>query len=243
MGSSSVNCLLVFAFTFINTLPLYSQNDSFHQNLGDIKHISCSGDDIHQGNRGSTGPAGPNGPQGSLGSTGPTGPAGSTGSTGPIGPTGNPGPIGILGPTGITGPTGAMGTFSEYAEIVSSTAQAGIMPGSAIILNSLTDSSGPFNIMSNGIEVVEPGDYLVYYRAMIGTNGAIGIAIDGSVVNETSLQVSTANNRPVFGSAIVTLTSNQVITLVNTGISVITTVATANVPFVVPASIVVLKLN
>lgn len=243
MGSYSFTYLLTCIFIFIYSLSLYSQNDVLLQNLVDVKHFSCNGDDVQQGRRGSTGPTGPNGSQGGVGQTGPTGPAGSTGSIGPAGPTGNPGPVGVLGPTGPTGPTGAMGTFSEHAEIGSSAAQTGIMPGSTIILNSLIDSSGPFGISSNGIEVDEAGDYLVYYRAMIGSAGAIGLAIDGVVFTETSLQSGTAANRPVFGSAILTLSGNQVVTLVNTGNTVITTVATANVPFVIPASIIILKLN
>lgn len=68
--------------------------------------------------QGETGPTGAAGPTGSAGATGPTGVAGATGSTGPTGLTGAAGADGAdgadgatgpTGPTGLTGPTGAAG--------------------------------------------------------------------------------------------------------------------------------------
>lgn len=178
---------------------------------------------------GPTGPAGPAGPTGAVGATGATGPTGINGAPGPTGPAGPqgeigrqgpPGANGATGPTGPTGPTGAAGpsTFGfVYARV---TLGSDLVPG---IFDIPFSNNGPLSGVAHTagattIVVPAPGTYEIHYnvsiRELIGIDGAIAIAVNGTV-DPSSNRIIHVAPEAISGSIMLTLAAGDIITLRN----------------------------
>lgn len=168
------------------------------------------------GATGATGDPGDVGPEGSEGPTGPMGPAGVPGATGATGDAGDPGPEGPVGPTGPAGATGATGPASQFAYgYVFNTAYERIDQEATITF----DSNGPLSgvthaVGSDSIKVLEAGVYLIEFLVAGIEPNQFTIYVNG--LEETStIYGSGAGSQQNCGRAILSLSANDVITLVN----------------------------
>jgi len=145
------------------------------------------------------------------GTTGPVGPIG------PTGPTGIAGPAGTSGDTGPTGATGATGSgAAQYAYISNATSE--ILPP----LSALTfDANGPITsgiahtVTHSFINFLAPGTYKISLDVFsIGSEYQLSLEVNGfPVPNATYVASSTE----LSAHAIITVSANDVLTVVNTG--------------------------
>lgn len=177
-----------------------------------------------RGPRGATGPQGPQGLQGVQGPQGIAGPTGATGATGITGPTGPSGATGITGPTGPTGPTGATGNvagLNAYGGHFSNTPQtlALTVGGNTVIPMANAMVSNNVTVAPSTITIQQSGTYEINYY--LQTTATVGAAVTLAVRNNTINIPATVNTRTLSagtnsvyqGSAIVALTTGDVLDL------------------------------
>lgn len=182
------------------------------------------------GPTGPTGPQGLQGPQGVTGAQGLQGIAGATGAMGPTGPQGPQGlqgvqgPQGIPGPTGPTGPTGATGNvagLNAYGGHFSNTPQtlALTVGGNTVIPMANAMVSNNVTVAPSTITIQQSGTYEINYY--LQTTATAGAAVTLTVRNNTINIPATVNTRTLSagtnsvyqGSAIVALTTGDVLDL------------------------------
>ena len=169
-----------------------------------------------------------------LGPTGPTGPTGpSGGPTGPTGPTGPQGIQGIQGPTGPTGPTGpgpGIETFG-YVYNLATEEQAVVVGGDAFDFSNNGPLQGVIHLAgSEDITVTETGVYEIDYNVSttLGVGAAIALAVNGVIDDSTTVGVLVAVGN-VSGTAMLSLSAGDIITLVNNSLISITQTLEPNV--------------
>ncbi len=207
-------------------------------------HKGNPGPKGHKGPTGATGATGIDGMPGGPGPTGPQGSQGDpnsvTGVTGPIGPTGLDGVAGTNGATGATGPTGATGvaglspTGATGAQGVTGPAAALlslnfahvftqgihiINVGSPIVFDQQTVISGAaisYNSLTGIFTINTTGSYLVLYGANVYSHGdRIAIKQNAVVVTATEISSGQQFNELITGSAYMSLTAGDQISLIN----------------------------
>jgi hypothetical protein len=189
---------------------------------GVVGPIGPTGPAGPQGIQGATGAQGPTGPQGLIGPTGPsggpvgpTGPTGATGATGATGPTGpSGGPVGPTGPTGATGATGAAGGLSAFGYVFNTDLET-VALESAITF----DFNGPLVGITHApnttnVNVTNAGTYAVYFTVESNNPNQFTIFVNGAPATSTVYGTG-AGTQPNTGFAILTLSSGDVLTLVN----------------------------
>jgi len=179
--------------------------------------VGATGPAGASGATGASGPQGPTGVAGPAGVTGATGAVGLAGPIGPTGPTGIAGPAGTSGDTGPTGATGATGSgAAQYAYISNATSE--ILPP----LSALTfDANGPITsgiahtVTHSFINFLAPGTYKISLDVFsIGSEYQLSLEVNGfPVPNATYVASSTE----LSAHAIITVSANDVLTVVNTG--------------------------
>ncbi len=154
---------------------------------------------------------------------GEQGPPGPEGGMGPEGCQGPQGEIGEQGPQGAQGPQGNVVT--EYAHFYNVDTQGGIGFEEIIDLNvSANANSAGFNNSENpepyGARIPVDGDYFLNYVINIsgnnpGDQAAAGLFVGTTVIPE-SVSSGAADNRPLVGRAIRSLSAGDVIYLRST---------------------------
>ncbi len=188
-----------------------------------------------QGIPGATGPIGPIGPTGATGATGPIGPIGATGPTGPTGATGPAGAAGTIGPQGATGATGPMGpvgpmgpmgptgpagppaviSFANFYALAPSDNADAIAPGEAVEFPNTGAIGG------NAIEkttdttftLVQAGIYLVAFHATSDSEGQLGVALNGTLLQSTVAGMTAAEQ--LSNTVLVTANAGDVLSVIN----------------------------
>lgn len=167
-----------------------------------------------QGPAGMIGPAGPQGQLGPVGLLGPVGPQGELGLTGPSGPAGPMGLAGLIGLTGPAGPAGPAGGLSAYGYIFNQGAQT-----VAVEAPIAFDMNGPLLGITHapggaGITVTSSGIYSIRYSVSGVEPGQFAVFVNGARASGT-VYGSGAGTQQDNGLAILTLSANDVLTLVN----------------------------
>ena len=166
------------------------------------------------GPAGATGPAGPAGQQGVQGTTGaqgPIGPAGAQGQVGVTGAQGPAGPAGAQGPAGLTGPAGGLVAFgyvyNQGAETVAIEAAVAF------------DMNGPLVGIAHapgnaGVVFTNSGTYAIFYSVSGVEPGQFALFVNGAPVLGT-VYGSGAGTQQDTGHALITISANDTLTLVN----------------------------
>lgn len=175
------------------------------------------------GPRGELGPVGlvgPVGPQGELGIMGLAGVPGLAGAAGPAGPMGLMGLAGLPGMTGTTGPAGPPGApgmaggLAAYGYIFNQSAQT-VAIESPIAFDLNGPLLGVTHLPGNaGIAVTGSGIYAVRYSVSGVEPGQFAVFVNGARAAGT-VYGSGAGTQQDNGLAILTLSANDVLTLVN----------------------------
>lgn len=176
---------------------------------------------------------------------------------GATGATGETGPIGVTGATGITGPTGATGPqiSSVYGQIYKTTTQS-VTSGSAITFNTNANLSGISHTAPSGNIVVNTeGTYFISFSVTVQSvilaakAHAFAIYNNGALVANTNYGITTpgisltaTGDYQVTGSAIITVTAGNTLTLRNTTGSAITLPTNIGTQTVVNASVTLFRL-
>jgi len=158
---------------------------------------------------------GPPGPQGPLGPVGPAGPAGPTGATGPAGPQGPQGPMGPPGISCFHGGCGGSATSDVYAAVYSTTSQSIPLEGAvAYNQNGIITSGITHTVGSPGIVIRTAGVYKIEVNVQTAQPSQFTIYVDGVAVPGATYG-SFASSSIMHGEAFVSLSSGDVVTLVN----------------------------
>ena len=160
------------------------------------------------GPAGATGPAGQQGVQGTAGARGPIGPAGAQGQ---VGATGVQGPAGPTGATGATGPAGGLAAFgyvyNQGAETVAIEAPVAFDMNGPLV--GITHAPG-----NPGVVFTNSGTYAVYFSVSGVEPGQFALFVNGAPVLGT-VYGSGAGTQQDTGHALITISANDTLTLVN----------------------------
>ena len=161
-----------------------------------------------QGVRGLDGPAGPQGVQGAQGLPGVAG------AQGPIGPAGAQGPIGPAGATGATGATGPAGGLAAFGYVYNQGART-----VAIEAPVAFDMNGPLVGIAHapgnaGVVFTNSGTYAVFFSVSGVEPGQFALFVNGAPVSGT-VYGSGAGTQQDTGHALITISANDTLTLVN----------------------------
>ena len=210
------------------------------------------------GATGATGVAGPIGPQGAIGATGTTGAVGPQGVAGPagaVGANGTTGAVGATGATGAAGPTGATGTTGATG----ATGSAGGIGGYAYVFNNSAevvaieapiafDQNGPLLGITHapgnpGVVIGSAGTYSIQYSVSGVEPGQFSLFVNGAPILN-SIYGSGAGTQQNSGLLILSLSANDVLTLVNHSSAAAVTLQTlaGGTQNNVNASLLILKL-
>jgi len=204
--------------------------------------------------QGPIGPKGPTGDPGPTGAVGPGGPTGPKGPTGPIGATGATGPAGTgVGPTGATGPTAAIANIETTMSVYTDVLNTPILARQPIALTQNADTTLPDNIIPliDHFLITEGGVYQVFYGigvapGFLPASVALSISNPGplphSAIPGTAI-TATENNQIPYGSAIITLSSGNTLSLINNNSNVINTSDSHVTPGDISAYLVVYKIQ
>ena len=207
------------------------------------------------GTTGAVGPQGVAGPTGATGTTGAAGPQGVAGPAGAVGATGITGAVGATGATGAAGPTGATGTTGATG----ATGSAGGIAGYAYIFNNSAevvaieapiafDQNGPLLGITHapgnpGVVIGSAGTYSIQYSVSGVEPGQFSLFVNGAPILN-SIYGSGAGTQQNSGLLILSLSANDVLTLVNHSSAAAVTLQTlaGGTQNNVNASLLILKL-
>ena len=198
------------------------------------------------GPQGVAGPAGAVGATGATGVAGPIGPQGAigaTGTTGAVGPQGVAGPTGATGTTGATGATGSAGGIGGYAYVFNNSAEV-----VAIEAPIAFDQNGPLLGITHapgnpGVVIGSAGTYSIQYSVSGVEPGQFSLFVNGAPILN-SIYGSGAGTQQNSGLLILSLSANDVLTLVNHSSAAAVTLQTlaGGTQNNVNASLLILKL-
>ncbi len=204
---------------------------------------------------GATGATGAAGPTGATGTTGAAGLQGVAGPAGAVGATGTTGAVGATGATGVAGPTGATGTTGATG----ATGSAGGIAGYAYVFNNSAevvaieapiafDQNGPLLGITHapgnpGVVIGSAGTYSIQYSVSGVEPGQFSLFVNGAPILN-SIYGSGAGTQQNSGLLILSLSANDVLTLVNHSSAAAVTLQTlaGGTQNNVNASLLILKL-
>jgi len=207
------------------------------------------------GTTGAVGPQGVAGPTGATGTTGAVGPQGVAGPAGAVGATGTTGAVGATGANGVAGPTGATGTTGATG----ATGSAGGIGGYAYVFNNSAevvaieapiafDQNGPLLGITHapgnpGVVIGSAGTYSIQYSVSGVEPGQFSLFVNGAPILN-SIYGSGAGTQQNSGLLILSLSANDVLTLVNHSSAAAVTLQTlaGGTQNNVNASLLILKL-
>ncbi len=227
--SSGGNQVLTGLSGLSRYLRIYATNYSPARTNFSLWEVEVYGDAA--GPQGAPGPAGPPGLPG-IGLPGPAGlpgiglpgPAGlpGIGLPGPAGPPGPPG-IGLPGPpTGLPGPPGPPGPVAtvvppQYGHFSNINAET-VPAGSAVTFAAYYSTSGVSLSNSSSIVVSNAGEYRVVFSVSGTATNQFTLELNGTPV----IEMEDRGSLPNTGHGLVTLTSGDILTLVNTSGAAVT---------------------